>query len=259
MNAIDSRNRAASTVFRRFGLAPFRKIIPPDIFEEAARKAHCAPKRERLLVPEVVAWLMMYVGLQTTSMTQGLCQAWGLMCVACPWLNERCVTEEAFCQARKQLTIGFWQNVWEHLGSRFEATFAQSLLWKNTFRLLAVDGSDVDLPNAAKVARFFGRSRNQRGEGRQPQAKIVSLCSVFTGFCFAFKLIGKPFTEHQALKHLMRHLRHNDLVLMDRGFFSLCSHLAHSSAWSAFPHSPLRSAYRVYQTPLRPRGQRVGC
>lgn len=235
MSSIGSHQHCALTVFQKFGLAPFRDILPPEVFKESARQSRCAPQRERPLVPEVVAWLMMYVGLQTTSMTQGLGQAWGLLRVACPWLHERCVSEEAFCQARKQLTIGFWRNLWAHLGERFEATFAPSLLWKNTFRLLAVDGSDVDLPNAPQIVRFFPKPRNGKTEGRRPQGKLVALCSVFTGFCFDFKLIGKPFTEHCALKHFMRHLRRNDLVLMDRGFFSLRRHLAYAPAWCAFP------------------------
>ena len=253
MLAIGSRNCCASTVFQRFGLAPFRKILSPEVFAAAARRGDCAPKRERPLIPEVVAWLMMYVGLQTTSMTQGLGRAWGLVRAVCPQLKGGCVTEEAFCQARKQLTLGFWRNLWEQLVRRFEAEFAASMLWKNTFRLLAIDGADVDLPNAPSVARFFGRPRNQRGEGRCPQAKLVALCSVFTGFCFTFKLIGKAFTEHHALKHLIRRLRSNDLVLMDRGFFSLRSHMAYSSPWGAFPPPALRSAGWLRQADAVPR------
>ena len=236
MGPIDAHHCSASVIFQRFGLAPFRGILSPDVFAAAARQAGCAPKRQRPLIPEVVAWLMMYVGLQTTSMTQGLGQAWGLVRAICPWLLRTCITEEAFCQARKQLTMGFWRKLWEHLVSRFEAKFTSSLLWKGTFRVLAIDGSDVDLPNAPKVARFFGRPRNQQGEGRQPQAKLVALCSVFTGFCCAFKLIAKPFTEHQALQHLIRKLRINDLVLADRGFFSLCRPMANAATRGSLPH-----------------------
>jgi hypothetical protein len=239
MVKIGSPRRCASTILQKFGLAPFRAILPPEVFVAAAREAGCAPKRQRPLIPEVVAWLMMYVGLQTASMTQGLAQAWGLVRAVCPWLHQGCVTEEAFCQARKQLTIGYWRNLWEHLAGRFEAAFASSLLWKNTFRLLAIDGVDVDLPNAPAVARFFGKPRNGKGEGRQPQAKLVALCSVFTGFCFAFKFIAKPFTEHHALRHLIRRLRRNDLVLMDRGFFPLRRRLAHRATWGACPHPTL--------------------
>lgn len=148
MSTIGSRQRYALTVFQKFGLAPFRDILPPEVFKKSAHQARCAPKRQRPLIPEVVAWLMMHVGLRTTSMTQGLCGAWGLLRVACPWLHERSVSEEAFCQARKELTLGFWRKLWEYLAGRFEATFGSSLLWKNAHRLLALDGSDADLPNA---------------------------------------------------------------------------------------------------------------
>ena len=249
MASIGPHKRGASLILQRFGLAPFREILPPEVFVTAACEADCAPKRKRPLIPEVVAWLMMYVGLQTASMTQGLALAWGLVRAVCPWLHEGCVTEEAFCQARKQLTIGFWRGLWERLARRFEATFAPSLLWKDTYRVLAIDGSDVDLPNAPAVARFFGKPRNGKGEGRQPQAKLVALCSVFTGFCFGFKFIARPFTEHHALAHLIRGLRRNDLVLMDRGFFSLRSRMAYSSAGGSFPQPTFRSARRLRQEP----------
>lgn len=228
--SIDRRRRSSTAIFQRFGLAPFQSILTSDIFTDAAMDAGCAPKRNRPLVPEVVAWLMMYVGLQTTSMTQGLTQAWGLVRTTCRWLGATSVSEEAFCQARQQLTLGFWRNMWQALTHRFEVRFSSSLLWKNTFRLLAVDGCDINLPIAPKVTKFFGQPRNQHGQRHQPQAKLVSLCSVLTGFCLDFKLVGKRFTEHGALRHLIRRLRRNDLVLMDRGFFSLHGDLAHTSA-----------------------------
>jgi hypothetical protein len=164
---------------------------------------------------------MMYVGLQTTSMTQGLAQAWGLVRAACPWLNERGVSEEAFCQARRQLTLGFWRKLWESLIHRLETRFPSALRWKGIWRLLALDGSDVNLPNAPALVRFFGKPGAVGGQARRPQAKLVALCSVFTGFCLAFKLLAKRFSEHAAVAHLIRRLRVHDLVLMDKGFFSL--------------------------------------
>lgn len=144
MAGIGSQRRCASVILQQFGFAPFRGILSPEVFVTAAREADCAPKRQRPLIPEVVAWLMMYVGLQTTSMTQGLAQAWGLVRAVCPWLHQGCVSEEAFCQARKQRTIGFWRTLWEHLVRRFETTFAPAMLWKGTFRLLAIDSELSD-------------------------------------------------------------------------------------------------------------------
>ncbi len=237
MSCIVSSRRCTRAVLQNFGLAPFREILTPDAFKGAAEHSGCAPQRQRALIPEVVAWLMMYVGLQTTSMTQGLCQAWGVVRAVCPWLTTGCVTEEAFCQARRRLTIRFWRHLWVVLQHRFEQRFETPLLWKNTLRLLAIDGCDVNLPNAPAVLRWFGKPRNNKGQAKRPQAKLVALCSLPTGFCLDFKFIAQRFTEHHALKHLIRRLRARDLVLMDRGFFSLCRHVANPIAWGPLSHA----------------------
>lgn len=240
MASIGSVRRSTTLIFQRFGLAPFRNILPPEVFDAAARHAGCQPRRQRPLIPEVVAWLMMYTGLHTTSMTQGLIQAWGLVRSLCPSLAEASVSEEAFCQARGQLTLGFWRTLWNELVRRYELAFGAAQRWKGKWRVLAVDGSDMDLPNAPDVVRFFGKPGAVGGNARRPQAKLVALCSVFTGFCFGFKLLTKRFTEHAAVAHLCRWLRKDDLVLMDRGFFSLRYPLPHSCTRSAFPDAHAR-------------------
>ena len=237
MSCIVSSRRCTRAVLQNFGLAPFREILTPDAFAGAAEQGSCAPQRQRALIPEVVAWLMMYVGLQTTSMTQGLCQAWGVVRAVCPWLASGCVTEEAFCQARRHLTLRFWRGLWKVLQHRFEQRFETHLLWKNTLRLLAIDGCDLNLPNAPAVVRWFGKHRNGKGLAKRPQAKLVALCSVSTGFCFDFKFIAQRFTEHHALKHLIRRLRARDLVLMDRGFFSLCRPVGNPIAQGPLSHA----------------------
>lgn len=230
MSCIGSHRRFAVTIFQQFGLTPFRQILSSDLFAHAAQEAGCGPQRRRPLIPEVVAWLMMYVGLQTTSMTQGLCQAWGLVRAACPWLRAQCVREEAFCQARKQLKLCFWRHLFNILTARFEARFKPALLWKGALRVLAVDGVDIRLPSMPALVRFFGKPGAVGGNAKQPQAKLVALCSVLTGFCVGFKLLTKRFSEHAALIHLIRGLRAADLVLMDRGFFSLPGDLANPLA-----------------------------
>ena len=245
MKSIDRRGHGASVVFQRFGLAPFRSILSSSVFTAAAIKSGCAPKRDRPLIPEVVAWLMMHVGLTTTSMTQGLHSAWGLLQTTWPGLASTPVTEEAFCQARRQLTLGFWRYLWTHLSQRFEAHFSRVLLWKGRYRLLAVDGTDVNLPMSAKLAEFFGFPKNQHGTARVPQARLVSLCSVLTGFCFEFKLLTRRFTEHEALRHFVRRLRRNDLLLMDCGFFSLRRDLADSPASRPLSHATVRATGRL--------------
>lgn len=253
MSTLGASSGSAKTILRHFGLTPFRTILPPEDFAEIADQTGCGPRRKRVLIPEVVAWLMMYVGLQTTSMTQGLCQAWGLVRAVCPWLQGSCVTEEAFCQARKQVTIRFWRRLWDRVSVRFDLRFRQALLWRNTYRVLAIDSSTIRLPGAPAVRRLFDSSVNRRGGARQPQAKLLALCSVFTGFCFSFKLVSRRFTEHRALQKLIRMLRLRDLVLMDRGFFFLYCHLEYYASQRSFRGASLESTSTVLTFPPTPR------
>ncbi len=221
MIPIGSHRDCASALLQRFGLAPFRTILSSQLFAAVAVETGCAPRRNRPLIPEVVSWLMMYVALQTTSMTQGLRQAWGLVRAVCPWLGNDHVSEEAFTQARAGLTLDFWRTLWDRLRCRYEQRFTSALLWKGVLRVLAVDGSDVQLPQGPILKRFFGCPKGPKGPSRRPQGRLVALCSVLTGFCLDFKLVPLRFGEHTVLRHLLRRIRLNDLLLLDRGFFSL--------------------------------------
>jgi hypothetical protein len=239
MFAIGSARRDAVTLFQKFGLAPFRAILPPEEFASVARQTDCAPQRHRPLIPEVVAWLMMYVGLHTTSMTQGVAQAWGWVPSLCPGLALEGVTEEAFCQARRRLTLRFWKMLWDRLVRRYEQRFDAALRWKGYWRVWAIDGSQVILANSPRLAQFFGRPRSAKGAGRHPQGTVVAMCSVFTGFCRAFKFVPLRFGERTALRGLLRGLRACDLVLLDRGFFSLCPDLAPRPTAGPVPDAPV--------------------
>lgn len=218
--SIGSARCVAVDIFANFGLAPFRHILTPDDFASVASRTGCAPIRKRPLNPEVLVWLMMGVALEVCSFTQGLKHAWGLVRACCPWLKQTCVKEEAFCQARQELTLGFWRSLGVLLHDKYEQRFASAMRWKG-LRPLACDGSEVDLPNAPSLVKFFTRPKTQKGESRAPQARLVALCSVLTGFCVDFVCISRRFSEHIALKHLIRRIRPNDLIIQDKGFFSL--------------------------------------
>ena len=235
MSHIGSTRQCAATLMRSSGLARFQALLSPKDFQTVALQTGCAPKKPRPLIPEVVSWLMMLVALRTESMTQGLIQAWDWVRSVCPELPVTRVSEEAFCQARQQLPLAFWRTLWGRLQLRYQDRFDETLRWKNRFRVLAADGSEVVLPRAAALIAFFGCPKGRRGQARQPQGRLVALCSVFTGFCLAFKFVSLRFSEHAALRHLIRKLKTNDLLLLDRGFFSLRRALAYPAAASPLP------------------------
>lgn len=256
MSIIGSNRNRATVLLSSSGLGCFRAILPAREFRAAAKQAGCSPRRKRTLTPEVVAWLMMLVALHLESMTQGLIRAWG-------WVRSRSsrkaatITEEAFCEARGQLRLRFWRILWDRLVIRYERRFGSRMLWKGRFRVLAIDGSDVNLPNVPALVRFFTRPKGSRGQSKCPQGRLVALCSVVTGFCVAFKFLSLRFSEHIALKHLGRYLRKDDLVLLDRGFFSLRRGMADRSARSVLPDASHSADRRTRPVHARTRSRRL--
>jgi hypothetical protein len=230
MSSIGSPRDCAGDLLKSSGLARFQAILTPKDFKTIAKQAGCAPKKDRPLIPEVVCWLMAIVALHTESMTQGLLVAWNCVRSVCPGLPVTPVTEEAFCQARREIPLSFWKALWHRLGSRYEDQFDAAMRWKGRFRVMAVDGSEVILPKAKALIEFFGRPKGRHGTSPQPQGRLVAMCSVFTGFCLAFKFVALKVSEHAALRHLIRLLQNNDLLLLDRGFFSLRRDVAHQPA-----------------------------
>jgi hypothetical protein len=230
MSVIGSIGRNAEILLQSFGLARFQKMLKPKDFEAIAREVGCTPRRSRPLTPQVVAWLMMLVALHKESMTQGLLRAWKWVRTICRHLPKTCVSEEAFCQARRELPLTFWKRLWGLLRSRYEKQFDARMRWKGIHRVLAGDGSEVRLPKAKALVKFFGCPKGRRGASPRPQGRLVAMASVFTGFCLALKFVALKVSEHAALRHLIRLLQINDLLLLDRGFFSLRRVMAHPAA-----------------------------
>ena len=130
------------------------------------------------------------------------------------------VSEEAFVQARKRLPLSFWASLLIVLGECFEAAHGLADRWKK-FRLLIFDGTHVPLQRWKRLIHFFGTANNgKKGRRHRPQARMVMLALAKTRIPWRYK-VAKWATHEQELAYdLLGDLRANDLVLMDRGFWS---------------------------------------
>src|SRR5205823_2638848 len=72
------------------------------------------------------------------------------------------VTEEAFTKARQRMPLEFWVNLIIVLGAKFEAEHG-SLHRFRDFRILAMDGTRIAVPNQKRLADYFGSSKNKTG------------------------------------------------------------------------------------------------
>ena len=126
-------------------------------------------------------------------------------------------TAGALCQARYRLGAGPVVALFRRL-CRPLATPATPGAFLFGLRLLALDGSHLDLPDTPANERAFGRRPTPRGRSAWPQALVVLLVECGTrAVCDAGVWPGLT-DERRAGRRLLRAAGPGTLVLWDRGF-----------------------------------------
>jgi hypothetical protein len=128
------------------------------------------------------------------------------------------LSEEAFVQARRKMPWSFWVALLMALTDRFEQQHGGRVRWKR-FRLLALDGTTIQLENWPRLTEHFGSVRNGRGRART-QARLVMVQYPLVRLPWRYELTPLAQGERTVASRLLRGLRGDDLVLMDRGFWS---------------------------------------
>jgi hypothetical protein len=128
------------------------------------------------------------------------------------------VSEEAFVKARQRMPLRFWVELLLILGERFEAAHGPRLRYRG-FRLLALDGTCIVLPEAKALRTFYGTANNGTGK-HAPQARLVMLQSPLTRLPLAYQLQPLKVGEVTMARQLVSQLRIDDLLLLDAGLLS---------------------------------------
>jgi hypothetical protein len=233
------------------GVRAFTEFLTPDVFAEAARLAGRRIISSPLSLVNLV-WLGLACSLDTTKSFAAVLTATFTILDDAPHPpsgrlgresppprpNDRAgrraverrskhdprrsdptkVTEEAFVQARGRMPLDFWVALALVLADRFARDHDAALRWKG-FRLLALDGTLVNLPRRQALRDHYGTAKGRRG-GRVPQARLVMLQFPTTRVPYRFALGPKRQAEKAMAGPLLESLGKDDLVLMDRGFWS---------------------------------------
>jgi hypothetical protein len=129
------------------------------------------------------------------------------------------VTEEAFAKARQRMPLAFWIQLILLLNERFEKEYAERLRFRG-FRLLAIDGTRLTLPDEKVLRTFYGTASNGHGQ-HNAQARMVLLQSPLTRMPIAYQLQPVQVGEITMARQLAcSYLRPDDLLLLDSGYVS---------------------------------------
>ena len=127
------------------------------------------------------------------------------------------ITKSAFVQYRKKIKPEVFKSLSDSLIEEFYTDNDESIKLWNGFRLLAVDGSRLVLPDTHELESIYGKTRNQSETG-VVQARISVLYDVLNRFAIDGVLAPLSTGESAlALKHLA-FSKANDLIIYDRGY-----------------------------------------
>lgn len=260
------RNQVWNEV-RRCDCQAFQRFLQPQIFAEAAADCGVALGASALSKAALV-WLGIAAALHSArSFASVLTATFRLLedvgglsprqnrqgrkrasrHTPCP-AGRTSVTEEAFVQARRRMPLTFWQALISRLAKRCQQEHRRLVRWKQ-FRLLALDGSHVNLPHWKALAEHFGTAKT--GHSRSyPQARMVLLQLPLIRLPLAYELCPLGEGERTIAERLLAYVMRGDLLLMDRGFWSygLFHQITTSGAFFAIrlhPQAVMKTAKRL--------------
>ena len=128
------------------------------------------------------------------------------------------VSPAAFTQARQAMPWAFWVALIVILSERFEDQHGPTVHFRD-FRLLALDGTKLDLDRWADLRRRAGAAANGKALSA-PRARLVLLEFPLARLPIRFDLVPYTVGELTAAEPLWDGMRCGDLLLIDRGFWS---------------------------------------
>lgn len=126
------------------------------------------------------------------------------------------VTASAFCQARKKLKHTAFVELIHKISCYFYKSF-EIKNWRG-FRLVAVDGSTVQVPKNKETEKYFGSWHPAKSTDSCPMARVSQMFDVLNHINLDAVIAPKSNGERTLAAQHFQHLSKYDLVLLDRGY-----------------------------------------
>ena len=197
------------------------RVFPASLVDEVIAECGRREQRSRMLTARVTAYFAIGMALNSQGsyeevfeqLTDGLSWSSGWSQSWSP------PTKSAIFQARSRLGYEPVRELFRRV-ARPLADAETPGSWLAGRRLVALDGTCLDLPDTPANAEHFGRPASSRGEKSAfPQARLVALAECGTHAVFD-AAIGPCRTSERELAHdLMDTLEPGMLLLADRGIY----------------------------------------
>ena len=198
------------------------RVFPPWLVDEVIAQVGRTEQRHRSLPARVMAYFSIGMALYSEGSYQDvLGQLTDGLSWASRWQDSYSPpSKSAIFQARVRLGSEPLAALFERVARPIGGEQAQGV-WLAGRRLVAVDGTCLDVADTAVNAEHFGRPGVNKGEQAAfPQARVVALAECGTHAVFAARIGPYNQSEATLTRSLLDQVAPGMLLLADRGFFS---------------------------------------
>lgn len=215
-------------------------VCPLPLIQEVLTKTGKASQRERRLPAPAVVYYVMALALWREAPLEEVLR---VVCEGLHWLGTNQngavqASKSAISQARTRLGHEVMRQLADRVLKPLAAPGAPGA-WYRGLRVMALDGSCMDVADEAANAAFFGYAGVSRGQSAFPQARLLGLVECGThavvGACIA------PYRRSEqamAAELLPAKLSKDMLVLADRNFYGF-------KLWQTAHASGAKLAWRI--------------
>jgi hypothetical protein len=228
--------------------------VPRDLVDEAVAVCGVREKRSDGKLPaHVITYLTLALCLfpdddytEVATKVTGSLDRWG--CWNAAWSVP---TASAITQARKRLGRGVFPELFERTcgpvagpagpTAELAALGTARGAFLRRWRLLGIDGFEVDLPDTKENAAEFGYAGSGENRSAFPKARVVALAECGTHAFVAAEVGAYAVGEKTLAARLLPRLRGDELLTADRGFYS----------WPAWDSATATGAGLLWRAPTQ--------
>jgi hypothetical protein len=228
--------------------------VPRELVDEAVAVCGVREKRSDGKLPaHVITYLTLALSLfldddyrEVATKVTGSLDRWG--CWNAAWSVP---TTSAITQARKRLGREVFPELFERccgpVAGKAGPTAEVAALgtargaFLRRWRLLAIDGFDIDVPDSAENAAEFGYAGSGENRSAFPKARVVALAECGTHAFVAAEVDAYSVGEKTLAQRLLPRLRADELLTADRGFYS----------WQAWDTAAATGAGLLWRAPTQ--------
>ena len=206
----------------RIAIGVLTRTFPPELVDRVVTRTGRGEHRQRLLPARVVVYYTLAMCLFTQV---GYEEVMRLLVEGLAWARHwqgrwQVPHKSSIARARARLGPAPLRELFVEIAQPL-ATRKTKGAWYRGWRLVALDGTTLDVPDTPANVAAFSRPGGSRGPGAFPQVRLVGLVECGTHAVVDAAMAGLHLGEGSLAPSLGRSLRRGMLLLVDQGLCGL--------------------------------------